>query len=222
MRKKFGGNSGHQGASQSASGKEPTCPCRWHNRHGFRPWVGKIPWRRAWQPTPAFSPGEPHGQRSLTGQSQTWLKWFSTHTHSVGIERDFLEASMWRQACTECLPNASFTFPTTNLGFPGGTKSLCGVAESWTWLSTHACVHRHLRSSLIWTMARKPLPQMHCDFSHLSYSVPTVWTTHPSPFFPSQSLPPTSLQRQHLLREGFPNPPTSPDISTLLCVSTYP
>ena len=27
-------------------------------RHGFDPWVGKIPWRRAWQPTPVFLPGE--------------------------------------------------------------------------------------------------------------------------------------------------------------------
>ena len=25
----------------------------------FDPWVGKIPWRRAWQPTPVFLPGEP-------------------------------------------------------------------------------------------------------------------------------------------------------------------
>ena len=31
------------------------------------PWVGKIPWRRAWQPTPVFLPGESHGQRSLVG-----------------------------------------------------------------------------------------------------------------------------------------------------------
>ena len=29
--------------------------------------VGKIPWRRAWQPTPVFLPGESHGQRSLVG-----------------------------------------------------------------------------------------------------------------------------------------------------------
>ena len=33
------------------------------------PWVGKIPWRRAWQPTPVFLPGESHGQRSLEGYS---------------------------------------------------------------------------------------------------------------------------------------------------------
>jgi len=36
-------------------------------RLGFNPWVGKIPWRRAWQPTPVFLHGESHGQRSLVG-----------------------------------------------------------------------------------------------------------------------------------------------------------
>ena len=35
----------------------------------FDPWVGIIPWRRAWQPTPVFLPGEFHGQRSLVGYS---------------------------------------------------------------------------------------------------------------------------------------------------------
>ena len=33
----------------------------------FDPWVGKIPWRRSWQPTPVFWPGESHGQKSLAG-----------------------------------------------------------------------------------------------------------------------------------------------------------
>ena len=51
------------------SGKELACQCRGHERHKFYPWVGKIPWRRAQQPTPAFLPGEPHGQRSLVGYS---------------------------------------------------------------------------------------------------------------------------------------------------------
>ena len=35
----------------------------------FDPWIGKIPWRRKWQPTPVFLPGESHGQRSLMGYS---------------------------------------------------------------------------------------------------------------------------------------------------------
>ena len=36
---------------------------------GSKFWVGKIPWRRAWQPTPVFLSGESHGQRSLEGYS---------------------------------------------------------------------------------------------------------------------------------------------------------
>ena len=34
---------------------------------GFDPWVGKIPWRRKWQPTPVLLPGKSHGQRCLEG-----------------------------------------------------------------------------------------------------------------------------------------------------------
>ena len=34
------------------------CQCRRHKRHGFNPWVGKIPCRKKWQPTPVFLPGE--------------------------------------------------------------------------------------------------------------------------------------------------------------------
>ena len=44
------------------SGKESVCQCR---RCGFDPWVG--PWRRNWQPTPVFLPGNSHGQRNLMG-----------------------------------------------------------------------------------------------------------------------------------------------------------
>ena len=47
-------------------GKGSFCQCR---RHGFNPWVGKIPWRRACQPTPVFLPGESHGQRRVVGHS---------------------------------------------------------------------------------------------------------------------------------------------------------
>ena len=35
----------------------------------FDPWMEKIPWRRKWQPTPVFLPGESHGRRSLVGYS---------------------------------------------------------------------------------------------------------------------------------------------------------
>ena len=50
-----------------ASGKEPTCQYRRCKKCGFDPWVGKIPWRREWLPTPVFLPGEFPGQRNLAG-----------------------------------------------------------------------------------------------------------------------------------------------------------
>ena len=56
-----------RGFPGGASGKEPACQCRRHKRHGLNLWVGGIPWRRAWQPSPVFLPGESHGQRSLAG-----------------------------------------------------------------------------------------------------------------------------------------------------------
>ena len=55
--------------SGGTSCKEPDCQCRRHKRLGFNPWVGEIPWRRKWQPTPVFLLGESHGQRSLAGYS---------------------------------------------------------------------------------------------------------------------------------------------------------
>ena len=51
------------------SGKELTCQCKRYKRHGFDSWIRKIPWRRAWQPSLVFLPGQSHGQRSLAGCS---------------------------------------------------------------------------------------------------------------------------------------------------------
>ena len=43
---------------------------------GFDPWVGKIPWRRKWRPTPVFLPSISHGQRSLAGyRPRVWKSW---------------------------------------------------------------------------------------------------------------------------------------------------
>ena len=50
---------------------QSACKCR---RCEQNLWVGKIPWRRTWQPTPVFWPGESHGQRSLVGYSPWGLK----------------------------------------------------------------------------------------------------------------------------------------------------
>ena len=56
--------------------------------------VGKILWRRAWQPTPVFLPGESHGQRSLAGYS-LWdckesdtTEWLTLLTTTVYYKRN--------------------------------------------------------------------------------------------------------------------------------------
>ena len=65
-----------KGFPGGASGKESSRQCR---RHGFNRWVGKMLWRRAWQPTPVFLPGEAQGQRSLVDHSP-WghIEWATT------------------------------------------------------------------------------------------------------------------------------------------------
>ena len=89
----------------NSDGKEFFQECR---RPRFDPWVGKIPWRMEWQPTPVFLPGEFHGQRSLAGCSP-WDR-----DESDTTEQQTLLA--WKR--TE---------------EPGGLQSM-GL-QSWTWLS---------------------------------------------------------------------------------------
>ena len=69
--------------------KEPAYLCRRRKRCGFDSWVGKIPWRRAWQPTGVFlleSPMDGEAWQATVhrvAQSQTRLKRVSTHTHAL-------------------------------------------------------------------------------------------------------------------------------------------
>ena len=71
-------------ASLVSQCKEPACQC-WRSR-GFSGWVEEMSWRRKWQPTPVFLPGESHGQRSLEGFSpQDWKSrtWLSNETTTI-------------------------------------------------------------------------------------------------------------------------------------------
>ena len=77
-------------------GKEPTCQCRGHKRHGFDPRVGKIPWRRNWQPTPVLLPGKFHGGSwwatvHKVTKSLTWLKWLSKNANDLRVDLNHLE-----------------------------------------------------------------------------------------------------------------------------------
>ena len=71
--------------------------CRSHRRHRFNSWVGKIPWRRKWQPTLVFLPGESHRHRSLVGYSPEGCKELDmteyTHTHTS----DYTETTTYQE-----------------------------------------------------------------------------------------------------------------------------
>ena len=58
-----------RGFPGDAGGRESACQCRRRKRHGFDPWVRKIPWTRKRKPATLFLPGKFHGQRNLVGYS---------------------------------------------------------------------------------------------------------------------------------------------------------
>ena len=72
-----------------AGSEEPTCQCRRCMWRRFDPWVGNIPWRRAWQPTPVFLPGESQDRGAWQAtdyriaKSWTRLKQLSMHSTHI-------------------------------------------------------------------------------------------------------------------------------------------
>ena len=87
------------GFSGGTSGKEPACQFR---RLRFDPWVRKMPWRRKWQPTLVFLPGESMDRgawqtTSLGLQRIRVTEWLSIHTHIYclqGLEELFTKAEL--------------------------------------------------------------------------------------------------------------------------------
>ena len=113
------------------SGKEPACSCRRCKRHSFDPWVEKIPWSRKWQPTPVFSPGEPHGQGSLEGYSpwgsQQSTEHARTHTHTHQLfEMQWLDFLPIPESHTE-----QEALRSPHSLFLGLVPAQCLVAGSW-------------------------------------------------------------------------------------------
>ena len=91
-------------------GKESPCQYRRHKRCGFNYWVRKIPWRKKWQPTPAFLPGKFHGQGSLVGYSPWGRKdsdmtseWTHTHTRAMRAIADPTKWAFSLPLCWQCL-----------------------------------------------------------------------------------------------------------------------
>ena len=102
------------------SGKESACRYR---RCGFDPWVGKILWRRKWQPIPVFLPGKSHGPRSLEGYS-SWGRRESDMTEQLNNNKAmFLGIShrgKWKLSLHHCIPLFQMRKPSLVWGEEGG------------------------------------------------------------------------------------------------------
>ena len=97
-------------------------------RLGFNPWVGKIPGRRAWQPTAVFLPEESHGQRSLVGCSPWGRKEPDTtewlHFHFPFSFTDY----PWRWTALHT-PDDNFFFSSLGCSFKSSAKFSTGLID---------------------------------------------------------------------------------------------
>ena len=128
----------------------PRWPSRWTTwlrcrRHGLNPWVGKIPWSKAWQPTPVFLLGESHGQRSLADYSSWSLIELDTTeaTETLSLFSSFmlfllcllnrsLPSHLWSSLSFLPFPSLDFPFRLAPIG---SLSSHMTSRISFTWVS---------------------------------------------------------------------------------------
>ena len=118
-----------------------------YGRPGFDPWIGKNPWRRAWQPTLVLLPGKSHGWRSLVGCSP-WVRWESDMTERLHIHFSLscIGEENGNPLQCSCLENP----------MDGGAwwAAVHGVAQSrtqLTWLSSSSSSHPKFNRNLIFS-----------------------------------------------------------------------
>ena len=75
-----------EGLPRWLSGRESAYQCKRRGRYQFDPWVGKILWRRKWQPTTVFFRGKYYRQRSLVGYSPWGCKELDRTEHMRASE----------------------------------------------------------------------------------------------------------------------------------------
>ena len=135
-------------------------------RSRFDPQVRKIPWRRAWHPTPLFLPGESHGLRKLVGYQSTgskrvrhdWSNWIHAHTHLaltyfptqlLGLGNWFLNLLLgyWTQIMK--MAGRKVFLADTATAMVSNIKMVNNPVGTWK-LSIFKCTSQHLSSHGLW------------------------------------------------------------------------
>ena len=98
-------------------------------RPRFDPWVGKIPWRREWQPTPVRLPGETHGGSSLVGYNPWGRKESDTtkRLHFTYLVHSKIEQKLHR-FLKYPLPTHMYNFPHNHHLTPRGTDTFVTIS----------------------------------------------------------------------------------------------
>ena len=116
----------NKGFPGGTSGKESACQCRRHKRCGFSRWVRKIPWRRKWQPTPVFLPGD------VMDRGDWWAI-----VHGVTESQIQLSKHIQRQTVTGIakedfkVSNTSYIFTLPSLILCFSSCGSCLMATRW-------------------------------------------------------------------------------------------
>ena len=161
-----------------ANGKEPAGQCRRHKRWGFSPWVGKIPWRRTWQHTPAWE----GGVQAVGLQSLTPLKELSTQHLSKTKPVDevmlylFIMAMMTVSFCQgqrfeedKQSPKCTWSSVFCQKRTPRG--------DSFSKFMLKVCLHHRLSPPLSSSSPQSLLSELHditsnCLYLHWLFSIP--------------------------------------------------
>ena len=161
-------------------------------------WVGKSPWRRAWQPTPVFLPGESHGQRSLEGYSH-WvckesdmMEWLSQQKHPVAIK-----LCGWHAFLSPVAPSASL-ISLWSAVLTQGWSSLqgCSLLPSWSLpmrpitlfpLMSYQLISVSSSSRDIWSQFPCTVSLLNIFFSFLIYQTHSYFNSHSTSFHQSRS-----------------------------------
>ena len=114
----------HIGLPGWLNAKESACQSRSRGRHGFNPWVGKILWRRKWQPTPVFLLEKFHGQRSLVGYSPWGHKESDTTEHVRAYTHTHTHTHTHTQTHTPPVGSVSLEDPNTPSLFQNNTLKI--------------------------------------------------------------------------------------------------
>ena len=158
--------------------------CLQSRRPGFNPWVGTIPGRKKWQPTPVFSPGRSHGRRSLAvymGSQRVGHDWVTSlfppdstnFLIMIKLLKFYFSFEKWNvivkmgtikvPSLVECLANVNFSKPFSSVQLLSRVRLF---ATPWI-AARQACLPiTNSRSSLRLTSIKSVMPSSHLILCH--------------------------------------------------------